>query len=225
MKDNKKQLVFIAALAIILVLVLFFILSGCSANQAVCPKAGKQAASAMLSGKDDADKPEEAAQTTDGVENQGAENTDAAESDQPQNQAPTETEKKPEHNTNSNQNSGSNKQPSKHEHAWNPVYSTVHHEEVGHYENVEVKAVWDEPQYEYWEVCSACGAKFHGVDPVCNHIDDVHDGHGSYSTKQFVSGYIHHDAVYEQKWVVDTAAWDESVVTGYQCSCGATKGA
>ena len=35
---------------------------------------------------------------------------------------------------------------------------------------------------------------------------------------------INHDAVYEDKWVVDKAAWDETVTTGYKCSgCSATK--
>ena len=31
-------------------------------------------------------------------------------------------------------------------------------------------------------------------------------------------------AVTEKKWVVDKAAWDETVTTGYKCSsCGTTK--
>lgn len=36
-------------------------------------------------------------------------------------------------------------------------------------------------------------------------------------------GTKHHDAVTKQIWVVDKAAWDETVITGYKCSCGATK--
>ena len=40
---------------------------------------------------------------------------------------------------------------------------------------------------------------------------------------------MHHDAVYQQQWVsnivtvTDQAAYDETVVTGYKCYCGATK--
>ena len=35
---------------------------------------------------------------------------------------------------------------------------------------------------------------------------------------------INHDAVYDKKWFVDKAAWDETVTTGYRCSsCGETK--
>ena len=34
---------------------------------------------------------------------------------------------------------------------------------------------------------------------------------------------INHPAVTEDRWVVDKAAWSETVTTGYKCSCGATK--
>ena len=40
------------------------------------------------------------------------------------------------------------------------------------------------------------------------------------------TGTIHHEATghNEQKWVQDSAAWTETVTTGYKCSgCGATK--
>lgn len=138
---------------------------------------------------------------------------------QPQNNGGTQSG-----STGNTQSGGQPSQPQKHEHYWNPVYDTVHHEEKGHYENVEVQAAWDEPQYEYWLVCSACGAKFHG-DAIDMHIIDNHGGHASYSGKQFVSGYIHHDAVYEKQWVVDQSAWDEQVITGYECICGEKKSA
>ena len=39
-------------------------------------------------------------------------------------------------------------------------------------------------------------------------------------------GTVHHEATghNEQKWVQDSAAWTETVTTGYKCSgCGATK--
>lgn len=39
-----------------------------------------------------------------------------------------------------------------------------------------------------------------------------------------VTKIVHHDAVTSQVWKEDTAAWDETVTTGYKCSgCGATK--
>lgn len=36
-------------------------------------------------------------------------------------------------------------------------------------------------------------------------------------------GVIEHPAEYGTKWVVDKAAWTETVITGYKCGCGATK--
>ena len=41
----------------------------------------------------------------------------------------------------------------------------------------------------------------------------------------WVSQYItvHHDAIYETQWIVDKAAYDEKVLTGYTCTCGVTK--
>ena len=40
--------------------------------------------------------------------------------------------------------------------------------------------------------------------------------------KVLIESKNHHDYV-GQKWVVDKAAYDETVITGYKCSCGATK--
>ena len=41
---------------------------------------------------------------------------------------------------------------------------------------------------------------------------------------QVGSNKINHDAIYQDKWIIDKAAWDETVTTGYKCSgCGETK--
>ena len=36
---------------------------------------------------------------------------------------------------------------------------------------------------------------------IATHISNAYDGVGTYSTKQFVSGYIRHDALYEISFV------------------------
>ena len=41
--------------------------------------------------------------------------------------------------------------------------------------------------------------------------------------QQMQTDSIHHAAVTEEVWVVDREAYDEQVITGYSCSCGATK--
>lgn len=132
-----------------------------------------------------------------------------------------------------------------HTHTWNPVTTTVHHEATGHYTDVVVgtrtvvdKEAWDEPVYEYRAYavkCLGCGKEFeNGLDyqeHSMNRIDEGYDECGRstvlYRNEQVDT--IHHEAetheedIKEKRWVEDTAAYDETVITGYTCSCGATK--
>ena len=125
----------------------------------------------------------------------------------------------------------SNKEES-HTHNWVPITSVLHHDEQGHNEKVLVSEAWTEevPIYEeqYRAICNTCGE-----DITSNYAEHIKqhmlngDG-GSYRNEvvqiQVGTNKINHDAVYEDKWIVDKAAWDETVTTGYKCSsCGATK--
>lgn len=141
-------------------------------------------------------------------------------------------------NTGGNSTSGStggntsNKEES-HTHNWVPITSVIHHDEQGHNEKILVSEAWTEevPIYEDKEVmiCNDCGAELNAsncYDHVENHL--LSGGKGSWREEwrkvQVGTNKINHDAVYEDKWVVDKAAWDETVTTGYKCSsCGATK--
>lgn len=151
-------------------------------------------------------------------------------------------------NNDSNDNKHSDSTPEKpnHTHTWNPVTATVHHEATGHYEDVVVgtrtvidKEAWDEPVYE-WQYtkarCKACGQIFDTGDEWDKHsmyYADVLDdwSHGSYEViaEKVQVDMIHHEAetheedIKEKCWVEDTAAYDETVITGYVCSCGATR--
>lgn len=114
-------------------------------------------------------------------------------------------------------------QPAAHEHHWEQyVKDTINHPEVGHYETKVVQAAYDEPQYEWHYICNKCG-KDMGTsgDAVADHYA-FDDCGGSYRSDLVQVGTIHHDAVTEQVYVVDQAAWTEQV-HGYRCSCGATK--
>ena len=101
------------------------------------------------------------------------------------------------------------------------VSNTIQHKEEGHYETKVVKAAYDEPQYDWHNVCNKCGKDL-GTDDwnVINH-GDICDG--SYSCIPVQVGTIHHDAETTQVWVVDKPAYTEYVY-GEKCSgCGATK--
>lgn len=121
--------------------------------------------------------------------------------------------------------SGTANKPAAHTHTWvKYVANTIQHEEQGHYETKVVKAAYDEPQYEYHNVCNKCGKDLgtddDEVDKVAEHEFECD---GSYSCIPVQVGSIHHDAVTEQVYVVDQAAYTENVY-GKRCTeCGATK--
>ena len=113
-------------------------------------------------------------------------------------------------------------QPAAHEHQWEQyVKDTIYHPETGHYETKVVQAAYDEPQYDWHYICNKCGKDL-GTDETTDLIDHEDVCDGSYRSDLVQVGTIHHDAVTEQVWVVDQAAWTEQVY-GYRCSCGATK--
>ena len=111
---------------------------------------------------------------------------------------------------------------SEHTHKWERyVVNTINHPEQGHYETKVVKAAYDEPKYEEHNVCNKCGYDMGTDDWAAIEHYSVCDG--SYSCIPVQVGTIHHDAVTEQVYVVDQAAYTENVY-GERCSgCGATK--
>lgn len=121
--------------------------------------------------------------------------------------------------------SGTANKPAAHTHTWvKYVANTIQHKEEGHYETKVVKAAYDEPQYDWHDVCNKCGADLgdglDGGEAIANH-GDICDG--SYSNVRVQVGTIHHDAETTQVWVVDKPAYTEYVY-GEKCSgCGATK--
>ena len=118
--------------------------------------------------------------------------------------------------------SGTANKPAAHTHTWvKYVANTIQHKEEGHYETKVVKAAYDEPQYDWHNVCNKCGYDMGtNIENVVNH-EDICDG--SYSCVQVQVGTIHHDAETTQVWVVDKPAYTEYVY-GEKCSgCGATK--
>lgn len=119
--------------------------------------------------------------------------------------------------------SGTANKPAAHTHTWvKYVVNTINHPEKGHYETKVVKAAYDEPKYEYHNVCKTCGKDL-GTDDLTllNHVNECDNV--VYTNIPVQVGTIHHDAVTEQVYVVDQAAYTENVY-GERCSgCGATK--
>lgn len=124
-------------------------------------------------------------------------------------------------NTSSNDDKKEPEKPA-HTHSWTPVTKVVHHDEIGHYETQIVQQAYDEPIYEKgYCICNKCGYYTKDADLMAIHVLESCGGGWKIGSVQV--GTKHHDAVTKQVWVVDKAAWDETVITGYKCSCGATK--
>ena len=137
---------------------------------------------------------------------------------------------KPSNNNGSNSN---NSKPAEHTHNWVAQYKTVNVPEKGHNEQVLVQAAYDEQvpitEMKAYSICSTCGADITGNTSahVKNHVM-IGDDKGGYYTewRETVVGYntVHHDAVYETRYVVDSPATTKQELTGYKCSgCGKTK--
>ena len=102
-----------------------------------------------------------------------------------------------------------------HDHKWSPVYAT---------RTVVDKEAWDEPVYKTVTTmqCGFCGEKFASADSNANldafliHNDTKHGSEANYVNKdeQIQVDTIHHPA----------ETHEEEYVSGYRCSCGATRG-
>lgn len=133
--------------------------------------------------------------------------------------------------SNKNNSSSSSSKPAEHTHNWVAQYKTVNVPEKGHNEQVLVKDAYDEPiyGYEYHSFCNTCG-----LDLTANGINDAQhvkqhilNGEGGSTTQKPVevqTGTIHHEAVYETRYVVDSPDTTKQELTGYKCSgCGKTR--
>lgn len=139
----------------------------------------------------------------------------------------TGSSSKPSNNNSSNSNSS---KPAEHTHNWVAQYKTVNVPEKGHNEQVLVQAAYDEqvPVTEMKEICvgNQSGLQING-DPNEYLLNNSNGDSGWHSEwRETVVGYktVHHEAVYETRYVVDSPATTKQELTGYKCSgCGKTK--
>ena len=105
-------------------------------------------------------------------------------------------------------------------HTWIEIANTVHHDEVGHYETVQ-----DAREVIKYQ-CAVCYSRFDSIEQYYSHFDETHSYDdllvGIYRDRyETVTDWEYYE---KQEWVVEQEAYDEIVVTGYQCSvCGTMK--
>lgn len=174
------------------------------------------------------EKKEETASTT----NTSSNKNNTSSSSKPSNSSSNNSSSsKPSNNSGSSSNSS---KPAEHTHNWVAQYKTVNVPEKGHNEQVLVQAAYDEQvpvtEMKAHDICSSCGADLTGTDissHVYQHVINGDDKGGHYTEwRETVVGYktVHHDAVYETRYVVDSPATTKQELTGYKCSgCGKTK--
>ena len=93
-----------------------------------------------------------------------------------------------------------------------PIYQTIHHEEVGHWETQVIAEAWDEPVYERKIIGNNTGTVYASTLEFAGNTN----GDEGYHVGNVQVGTTHHDAVTQQVWVVDQYAWDETVIVGYR---------
>lgn len=123
-----------------------------------------------------------------------------------------------------------------HTHKWEPVTTTVHHEAVGHYEDVVVKEAWVEEvpvtEMDNRRICNepTCAMDLTDLsrEQFLAHVEqhalngEISGHHTIWIEVQVGKETINHPAVTESKWIEDKPAYDEEVTT-YKCDCGAIK--
>ena len=134
--------------------------------------------------------------------------------------------------SNNNGSSSNNSKPAEHKHDWVAQYKTVTVPEKGHNEQVLVQAAYDEQvpitEMREYSICSTCGADITGNTSAHMKAHMLNGENGNFHSewREVVTGYntVHHDAVYETRYVVDSPATTKQELTGYKCSsCGKTK--
>lgn len=114
--------------------------------------------------------------------------------------------------------------PKTHEHNWQPVYTTVHHDAVthteqkdqGHYETTTTTVIIC--KYDNGEVCEFTSRDEAFASNEAHALQDI--GGRTSAQDRTTETWIPNVVTVT---VVDTPAYDEQVISGYTCSCGATK--
>ena len=155
-------------------------------------------------------------------------NTASTSSNSNKNNSSSSSSKPSSKPSNNNGSNSSNSKPAEHTHNWVAQYKTVNVPEKGHNEQVLVKDAYDEQvpikEMQEFSICNDCGADITGF--ASDHILNGTCRRYHTDWREVTTGYntVHHEAVYETRYVVDSPATTKQELTGYKCSgCGKTK--
>ena len=220
LNDRQKKLVKIIAAMLIVAVALFAVLqvlprSGNSNNDMAKHETSSETSSSKESSKKNDDKKNQTSKKDDKKKDDTGKKEDKKEDTSTTSETPTTgtTSSETENNNSysvTNTPTTTNTTPSQPEPQ--TIYQTIHHEEVGHWETQVVAEAWDEPVYERKIIGNNTGTVYASVDEFAFNTN----GDEGYHVGNVQVGTTHHEAVTQQVWVVDQAAWDETIIVGYR---------
>ena len=209
---NKKKLFIIASiLAAIGLVVMLFMLPKPKTNNSAKPISTETSTSKKNDKKDNKQDEKKDSKKDDKKEDKKEDNsTTSSETTATPTTGTTTTETQSNNNSSSVTNTPStNTTPAAP--APQPIYQTIHHDAVGHWETQVIQEEWDQPIYERKIIGNQTGRVYNSLDEFSMQDDD-----GGYHVGDVQVGTTHHDAVTQEVWVVDQAAWDQTVIVGYR---------
>lgn len=215
--NKKKLFIIVSILAAIGLVVMLFVLPKPKTNNSVKHETSTETSSSKESSKKNDDKKNQTSKKDDkkkddtGKKEDKKEDTSTTSSETTvtPTTGTTTTETQSNNNSSSVNTSSTNTTPAAPEPQ--PIYQTIHHDEVGHWETQVIQEAYDIPVYERKIIGNQTGRIYNSLAEFDNQRED-----GSYHVGDVQVGTTHHDAVTQEVWVVDQAAWDQTVIVGYR---------
>ena len=207
---NKKKLFIIASiLAAIGLVVMLFMLPKPKTNNSAKPISTETSTSKKNDKKDNKQDEKKDSKKDDKKEDKKEDTSTTSSETTVTPTTGTSTETQNNNNSSSVNTSSTNTTPAAPEPQ--PIYQTIHHDEVGHWETQVIQEAYDIPVYERKIIGNQTGRIYNSLAEFDNQRED-----GSYHVGDVQVGTTHHDAVTQEVWVVDQAAWDQTVIVGYR---------
>lgn len=208
--NKKKLFIIVSILAAIGLVVMLFMLPKSKTNNTAKQETSTETSSSKKNDKKDDKKDNKQDEKKDSKKDDKKEDTSTTSETPVTPTTGTTSTEVQNNNNNSSVTTTTNTTPSQPEPQ--PIYQTIHHEEVGHWETQVIAEAWDEPVYERKIIGNNTGTVYASTLEFAGNTN----GDEGYHVGNVQVGTTHHDAVTQQVWVVDQAAWDETIIVGYR---------
>ena len=208
---NKKKLFIIASiLAAIGLVVMLFMLPKPKTNNSAKPISTETSTSNKNDKKDNKQSDKKDSKKDDKKEDKKEDTSTTSETPVTPTTGTTTTETQNNNNSSSVNTPSTNTTPAAP--APQPIYQTIHYDEVGHWETQVIQEAYDIPVYERKIIGNNTGTVYASTLEFAGNTN----GDEGYHVGDVQVGTTHHDAVTQEVWVVDQAAWDQTVIVGYR---------